>query len=329
MYVELNNGCNYACSYCYLGSKKTTLRKVQQSPDDLRTMLAWGRENGVDETIFLGGEPTLYTYFRPAVQMAAEFQFESIGVVTNGSRLSADLCAFLKDYGAWANLTMRGGCSETFNGNARRPAAWWQFSHALAAAFEAGLRSGVEYDVLPNNFREIGAAIRYCLNLNPRLEQFQLHRVMPFGDASEWEESQLLTLDQWREVLCQIDEASEVYRIKIFVEDGLPLCAFEQKHWRFLRPCSCGRTSFTVDTGGGVRPCSCNDGWARAEFNSGSDREPLARMEADRRGLIDRSICGRCQIRDRCWGGCPNSTRDRREAFTEALTPVVDRAQDG
>jgi radical SAM protein with 4Fe4S-binding SPASM domain len=152
---------------------------------------------------------------------------------------------------------------------------------------------------------------------------------MPFGDASEWQESRMLTLDQWREVLRQIDEVSEDYQIRIFVEDGLPLCAFEQKYWRFLRPCSCGRTSFTVDTGGGVRPCACNDGWVREEFNFGSDHGPLARLEAERRGLVDRSVCGGCQIRDRCWGGCPNSTRNRREAFMGALNPVVDRVRDG
>src|SRR5262249_39313008 len=160
-------------------------------------------------------------------------------------------------------------------------------------------------------FKEVGAAIHYSLTLNPHLEQFQLHRVMPFGDAAEWDESQLLTLDQWREVLCQVDEASQAHKIKIFVEDGLPLCAFEQKHWPFLRPCSCGRTSFTVDTAGGVRPCSCNDGWAHEQFKFGSDLGPLARMEAERRGLVDQSVCGSCKVRDRCWGGCPNSTRDR------------------
>jgi radical SAM protein with 4Fe4S-binding SPASM domain len=329
MYVELNNACNYACSYCYVGEKKAAERKVWQSQDSLQALLAWGRETGVDEAIFLGGEPTLYPHFRPAVQMAADLQFASVGVVTNGSRLSSDLCAFLKDRGAWANLTMRGGHPATFNGNARRQAAWRQFSDALTAAGDAGLRAGVEYDVTPNNFMEIGAAVRHCVSLNPRLEQFQLHRIMPFGDASEWGDDRLVTLDQWREVLSQVDTASETYRINIFVEDGLPMCAFEQRYWRFLRPCSCGRTSFTVDTGGGARACSCNGEWARENLDFATGRRPLANIQAERRDLVDQSICGTCQIRDRCWGGCPNSTRYRREAFAEALNPVAGRARNG
>lgn len=327
VYIELNNACNYACTYCYLGSKKIKFRQEVQSINEINNLLNWANCNNIGEVIFLGGEPMLYAQFKEAVELVNRYSFSSAGVVTNGSLLTPYFSELLNNNGFWVNLSMRGGTQVTFNQNARRKAAWVQFLRAMTTATAVGLRLGVEYDVLFNNYKEVLTAIEKCLEICPNLEQFQLHRIAPFGDASDWTEPQMLKIDHWHEVLAQIAEAHVKYGLNIFVEDGLPLCGIDQKYWKFLRPCSCGRTSITVDTTGNARSCSCNATWKLQEFQHGANSQVLLDIEAERRKILDASVCSSCALRERCWGGCPNSTHSLSEAYSSSIKPFVSVAQ--
>src|SRR5262249_11227650 len=124
VYLELNYHCNFRCHYCYVGQKKTSHRAARIDIKALESALAATRQNGARELVFLGGEPTLSNSLIAAIRLGQQIGFESIGLVSNGTKIDRDLLATLSANNGWINLSMRGGSPRTFNINAGRHNAW-------------------------------------------------------------------------------------------------------------------------------------------------------------------------------------------------------------
>lgn len=101
--IQLGLSCNYACDYC---SQKFVERPRETTPKDIENFMAMFNELDFDEqrglkVEFWGGEPFVYWKTLKPLAEAIAARFESwkvpprFSVITNGSLLTEDICAWL------------------------------------------------------------------------------------------------------------------------------------------------------------------------------------------------------------------------------------------
>jgi MoaA/NifB/PqqE/SkfB family radical SAM enzyme len=133
---EINLGCNYACSHCYLGLKEFS---GLPWPDKVR-LLGMMRDAGVVWLQITGGEPTIDKDFADAYRLAFELGM-MLTVSTNGSRLwrrdLLDLFTALPPYRLVVSLY--GATEAAYDGLTRRRGSYKAFRRGIAAAIGAGL----------------------------------------------------------------------------------------------------------------------------------------------------------------------------------------------
>jgi len=133
---EINLGCNYACSHCYLGLKEFSGLPWEQKAR-LIHMLA---DAGAVWLQITGGEPTIDRHFVDAYTLAFQLGM-MITVSTNGSRLwhpdLLDLFTRLPPYRIV--VSVYGATEESYDGLTQRRGSFNAFTRGLAAAREGKL----------------------------------------------------------------------------------------------------------------------------------------------------------------------------------------------
>jgi Radical SAM superfamily len=133
---EINLGCNYGCSHCYLGLKQFS---GLAWPDKSR-LLHLMRDAGVIWLQITGGEPTIDKDFPDAYRLAAELGM-MLTVSTNGSRLRRpdllDLFTTMPPYRLV--ISLYGATEAAYDGLTRRRGSYKAFRRGIAAAADAGL----------------------------------------------------------------------------------------------------------------------------------------------------------------------------------------------
>jgi MoaA/NifB/PqqE/SkfB family radical SAM enzyme len=133
---EINLGCNYACSHCYLGLKEFSGLPWQGKARLLHMM----RDAGVVWLQITGGEPTIDKDFAAAYRLAFELGM-MLTVSTNGSRLwrrdLLELFTALPPYRLVVSLY--GATEAAYDGLTQRRGSYKTFRKGMAAAVEAGL----------------------------------------------------------------------------------------------------------------------------------------------------------------------------------------------
>jgi uncharacterized Fe-S cluster-containing radical SAM superfamily protein len=133
---EINLGCNYACSHCYLGLKEFA---GLPWPDKAR-LLHMMRDAGVVWLQITGGEPTIDKHFTDAYQLAFELGM-MVTVSTNGSRLwRRDLLELFTTLAPYRLvISLYGATEAAYDGLTQRRGSYKAFRRGIAAAIEAGL----------------------------------------------------------------------------------------------------------------------------------------------------------------------------------------------
>jgi MoaA/NifB/PqqE/SkfB family radical SAM enzyme len=133
---EINLGCNYACSHCYLGLKEFA---GLPWPDKERLLLMM-RDAGVVWLQITGGEPTIDKDFPDAYRLAFELGM-MITVSTNGSRLwHPNLLGLFTDLPPYRLvISLYGATEAAYDGLTQRRGSYKAFRRGIAAALEAGL----------------------------------------------------------------------------------------------------------------------------------------------------------------------------------------------
>ena len=133
---EINLGCNYACSHCYLGLKEFAGLPWPEKARLLHMM----RDAGVVWLQITGGEPTIDKDFPDAYRLAFELGM-MLTVSTNGSRLwrrdLLELFTTLPPYRLV--ISLYGATEAAYDGLTQRRGSYKAFRRGIAAAIEAGL----------------------------------------------------------------------------------------------------------------------------------------------------------------------------------------------
>ncbi|ACI19224.1 radical SAM protein [Dictyoglomus thermophilum] len=91
--LELTYRCNYQCKHCYNNSSIYMLSEMKT--DVILSILEEAYKLGIREIELTGGEPTVYSNIEEFLKKLFTYNFELIGLLTNGSNLSEEICQLL------------------------------------------------------------------------------------------------------------------------------------------------------------------------------------------------------------------------------------------
>ncbi|MFK0175631.1 radical SAM protein [Streptomyces xanthochromogenes] len=153
---EINLGCNFACTHCYLGLKEFAGLSWEEKVKLLDIM----HDAGVVWLQITGGEPTIDKHFQDAYRYAYSLGM-MLTVSTNASRLwEKSLLAMFDECPAYRLVvSVYGASEESFDQLTQRRGAWKSFKRGLDAAREANLPVRLNIIVTNDNAHETDAMI--------------------------------------------------------------------------------------------------------------------------------------------------------------------------
>lgn len=153
---EINLGCNFACTHCYLGLKEFSGLAWEEKVRLLDIM----RDAGVLWLQITGGEPTIDRQFQDAYRYAYSLGM-MLTVSTNASRLwERSLLTMFEECPAYRIVvSVYGATEESFDRLTRRRGAWKTFKRGLDAAREAGLPVRLNIIVTNDNAHQVDAMV--------------------------------------------------------------------------------------------------------------------------------------------------------------------------
>lgn len=322
-YIEVIYGCNYACDYCYIGQEKNHVNPRVPSCKEIQDTLKELQNMGVEEVIFLGGEPLIHPEIEQICAMVDNCGFDSKGVVSNGSIMSDGLASVLSETGFWVNITFRGDTNRLFDSITDVEGTFDNAIETLQTLDSHDVPIGVEYDCTPRNYDRLYQTISRIEqeNLNPRI--VQLHRIIPSGDAANLPQEYRLSLSQWEEVFSQASRIKNDLGISVVFEDGFPLCLIDSQYWDMIVPCGCGHNQITVSPNGAMRECPCKN---NTIGNIHSSDSPKSKCDVLEDGQNEPSVpqqCQECDLQSECRSGCSASGQNENmDRFASRFKPI-------
>lgn len=298
-YFELLYRCNLRCNYCYVGDQKNHVETYVPSMESIAKIFGELRRRGVTELVLLGGEPTMHPDFPAVLELARELSFADLGVVTNATRLTPVNLKAIESFGAFVDVSVRAGTKDTWAALTGSRPTWDRMWRGIGQLSDLGVPLALEYDCLPGNHHELPTLADELIRREIRISQIQLHRVMPRGNADGLQRT-TLTPQQWNLLL---DDAATVegrLGCPVVLEDLVPLCLLDSRHWSRVVGCACGHGQATVDPWGNIRYCPCDP--------VGAQPLPEATSVTGRRDIVvPAPACDSCVLYETCGGGCPAS----------------------
>ena len=253
--LQLTNGCNLRCSFCYASSGKRYPEELTL-PDWLRTMELLASA-GVCSVTLTGGEPTIADGFR-RILVAAGAYFVNVDVFTNGLHWTEEARSLA---GALGNVR----CQVSIDGSRARHdevrGRVGSYDSAVRSVRElsrAGVPVSVAMTVTPDNFADVGPLVDEVADAGAVM--FRAGRVQAVGRGDGVGFS--LTDAQEAAVEAELGAAAtrcpamHVVRWDVCETDADKVAAATGAHAEFMTP---GYLHWHVRADGWVTPCQIED----------------------------------------------------------------------
>lgn len=209
LYIQLMYACNFACKHCFHGDNLKSRARI--SLEDLRRVIRHFRaKGGLQECVFLGGEPFLYPDLQEALDSARELGIGTV-VCTNGHRFTHSKIL--------ANASRIGFLRVSVDGLAsthdyiRSLGSFDDACTAIRTAAGAGIKVGVTLTVMSGNVAEIPTLASTVADLGAT--ELKLHQLRRVGNAAGHPELSIPYGDpRLARLLTWIDSGSAPLRVK-------------------------------------------------------------------------------------------------------------------
>jgi len=249
--------------------------------------------------------------------------FRSRGIVTNGTSLTVEKVRVLKQYGFWVDITLRASNETTWATITGSRSSWKHLERGTALLASSEIPVAIEFDCTPQNFRELYDTAAWVVRQGLQARHFQLHRILPMGDAEANYPINSLSPRQWNEVFDQANKIEGDFGIEVLAEDGLPFCLIDPSHWHRMLSCACGHSLVTISPDFSLRRCACDQAAVASLFDSPTDIQNALQI-ATAGKLPD--PCVRCPAVEVCRGGCTasiaGSNGQRPDYYVDSFLPV-------
>jgi len=294
------NACNARCQHCSSNSSRRTADELTTC--EVLDMVDQLADAGIVDMAVSGGEPLLRVDL-PAILRHVRRRGIAVGVGTNGSLLTADRAARLRDCGVGrVQISLDGG--EAAHDRLRCwPGLFRRATTAIGVSIAAGLRTHVCCTINRFNADQLPALVAFVRDLG--VARINLSRYVPTGRDSQGLD---LTPLEWRAVVARSQALRDQYRGVIEIVSHLAqqtLVDADLECMPGFVGCQAGIGQGCITASGDVYPCvllPITVGNLRAgSFADLWRGAPLLRRLRDRSNLG--GGCCNCVHRDRC-GGC-------------------------
>ncbi len=317
--IEITGLCNNNCLHCYNFWRKDGVRHIQQnmSPEQIKLVFRKFSDAKIFDTTITGGEPLLNK--EGLITCLTEANRLGIGANINSNLTPLDegYLKELKSLGVKSFLTsILGPNAETHDYITQRKGSF----DVLIKNILLCLKNGVQ--IVPNmvvSSKNIGflrktAELIHSMGIN----SFVSIKAGCPGNCKDFS-GLSISLEQFRFHLEELLKVEEDLKMKVDVLESYPLCGIKNidRFRKFTgRKCFAGITSFTVASGGNVRPCSHIDISYGNIFHE--DISSIWKnMEGWRDGQFMAGKCKKCKLFAMCGGGCRMEAKMINKSFTE------------
>lgn len=150
--LQLTNGCNYSCPFCYAASGQK--REGELSAEEWIQALRQFAVHGTLSATLTGGEPTLAPGFRD-VLAAASGLMTTVAVFTNGHAWSTRMLDFVAALGNVDIQISIDGVGDTHNRIRGHPQAFTNCMRTIAAFAQRNVSVDVAMTATPTNYEQV------------------------------------------------------------------------------------------------------------------------------------------------------------------------------
>jgi radical SAM protein with 4Fe4S-binding SPASM domain len=276
------------------------------SLDVFKKILTNIQTSGVYDVYLIGGEPSVHPEFEKFLAELKKYTWETIGICTNGIAYSKEQMRNIAKIFDYISVSVRGTKKTTnyITGNKNSYSNTMKFLQFLSKRKKPIIR--IALDLIPAYLDEFEDILKLFIENGFRCEYIDLHRIAPIGSAKK---EFSLSLEQYQMLLTKIDKvAKELPETTISFEDGLPLCLFDKRYWKYINHCQCGFSKVWIDPYGKVRRCACSSGAvADALHNPMNEIWNSSILKRFRSFTWLPEACKNCSVFSKCYGGCSSS----------------------
>ncbi len=307
--VAITYRCNLKCTFCYAGCNCTTNPvgdDREMTTEEIFGVLRTIREDAqVPSVSFTGGEPTLRPDLPDLVGKASALGMR-VNLITNGTRVTADMAQTLADAGLdSAQVSLEGVTAEIHEKVTAIPRSFERTVVGVGNLKRAGIAVHTNTTINRDNLAdcvEMPAFVKHELGN----DKFSMNLVVPTGSAA-LNQRLVVRYSELGPHLLAIDTASKRHDVEFMWYSPTPMCMFNPvAHGLGNKGCSACEGLLSVGANGDVIPCACYD----ETVGNLLERDVLdvwesRRAEQFRDKFLAHPQCRECEDFQVCNGACP------------------------
>jgi len=262
--LDLTWRCDHKCAFCYnpVENRKDGDPSGETSQDIIRTLAGWG----VNEILYLGGEPTLHSDFETILELGASLGLKQ-RIVTNGGHIDKRRAKLMAGLNVEVGVSLHSARPYIHDRLTGARGAYLKVMQSLDTLASAGVSVFIQYS--PTQLDEAG--LKPLANLLDRCYGdficfLDVNRLLPYGEGSKEATNFFLDEDGWWETLEVVGRlASEDKEVRV---ESVPYCwilnraefnGLEKKVvdalLKCFRPCYMGISQLAFDPVGKFKLC--------------------------------------------------------------------------
>jgi len=218
--IKVGFSCNNNCIFCAQAHKR---HLGDLTTEEIKVQLKKGIEDGADEVVFTGGEPTIRPDIVKLVKYAKDIGFKWIQIQSN-CRMCSYIDFVKKLIKAGANEfspSIHGHTPELHDSLVRSKGAWKQTYQAIKNLKSLGQYVMTNTVVVKQNYKYLPQIAQMLVNL--KVDQFQLAFVHATGNAAKYFD---IVVPRVKDVAPYVHKALDIarkYKVRAMVE-AFPFC---------------------------------------------------------------------------------------------------------
>lgn len=180
MWLEVTADCNLRCVHCY--GRFGSYPKIAEGQVDWAGILSQGAKIGCQKVQFIGGEPFKHPKLLDLVSLARELGYTFIEVFTNGTLLTRENIAFLKDCGVRVAVSLYSVDEEIHDKITQVKGSFGRTMAALGLLKEFGVETRVAVVLMKQNQKTVDETCRFIHACGFRFKGADLVRPSGRGD---------------------------------------------------------------------------------------------------------------------------------------------------